>query len=182
MVPLILIGTLVVLVALVFNQLVRMRNRVDNAWSDVDVQLKRRWDLVPRLQEVARGYAGFERRVLDDLTKARAEAESADLTPDARAAAEANLAGRIRSVVGLMEAYPDLKASAQFQRLQRELAALEADVVNARDYYNAVVRDYNTLAESVPTNLVARAGGFRRAAFFSAGDEERGAPRVEVTS
>lgn len=165
----------------VFNRIVRLGNRLKGAWSDVDVQLKRRWDLVPRLVAVAQGYTGFERTALEELTAARGvAATTAEGDIAGRSEAESRLTSGVKRVVALVEAYPELRASAQFTRLQTELVVLEKDLAHARDYYNAVARDFNTLVQSVPANLVAGAAGFGPADFFRADDSERTAPEVRL--
>ena len=169
----------------VFNRLVQLRNRVAGSWSDIDVQLKRRHDLVGNLVEAVKGYAHHEQQVLQKVTAARASAEGArsEGRPGAAGAAESALSGEVGKLFALVEAYPDLKASEQFAALHRALVDVEDDLQNARRYYNAVVRDLNTRIQSVPDLLVARPFGFREREFFSLEDRQEAAvPRVELGS
>ncbi|MEW5883688.1 MAG: LemA family protein [Armatimonadota bacterium] len=155
----------IALVAL-YNRLANMRNIVRAAWSDVDVQLKRRAELIPNLVETAKGYSGFEQQTLESVTLARAGVSANDMSPQERASAEAELGARLQRMLAVVENYPELKASAQFLRLQEELSATETNIANARRYYNAAVRDYNTLVESFPSALVAAIFAYRKAEFF----------------
>lgn len=161
----------------IYNSLVKLRETADAAWADVDVQLKRRYDLIPNLVETTRGYAGHEKDTLEAVVQARSRAMNSSGPAD-RAEAEGMLTGALKSLFALSEAYPDLRASENFQQLQGTLAALEDDIQKARRYYNAVVRDYNTRVGQVPTNLVARSFGFREREFFELDDGERAVPRV----
>jgi len=174
---LIALAVLAVLVAVMYNGLVQLRERVDASWSDIDVQLTRRHDLIPNLVETVRGYASHESGTLEKVIQARNSALSAS-GPDQKAQAEAGLVGALRSIFALAEAYPDLKANQNFLRLQDSLSEIEEQVQSARRYYNAVVRDYNTKIRQVPTNLVATGFGFSVREFFAAGEEERSVPRV----
>jgi LemA protein len=165
----IIAAALLVWIVWVFNRLVGFRNAARAAWSDIDVQLKRRHDLVQNLVETVRGYKDFERATLEAVVLARGRAVEARDSGDPRAAgrAEGALAGGLGRLFALVEAYPDLKASERFMDLQRALVALENDLQNARRYYNAVVRDFNTRIQSFPDVLVARALGFRERDFFT---------------
>jgi LemA protein len=174
-------AALVVTAALAYNRLVRMRNLVRNAWSDVDVQLRRRSDLVPALVEVVKGYVGHERNVLEEVTVARAHAEAA-AAPQERAAAERELVGRLTRLIALAEDYPELKASHQFGELHRQLTAIEEDLASARKYYNGAAADYRTLLQSFPLVLVARPMGFVAAELFAAEGEARVTPAVEIAA
>jgi len=168
MTGLILIGLLVavsVSIAGLYNGLVKLRNASDSAWSDIDVQLKRRADLVPNLVESVKGYAGHERTTLDEVTQARAHALRA-VTPGERSAAESALGHALGGLLAVAEAYPELKASENFLSLQGELSRLENAIQKARRYYNAVVRDLNTQCEAFPSNLVASRFGFAKKAYF----------------
>jgi len=172
---------LVTAVIIVFNRLIRLRNARSTAWSDIDVQLKRRHDLVRNVVEVVRGYTDFERTTLEQVTAARGQAVAAlDSGDPARAGqAEGELAGGMRRLFALAEAYPQLKASEHFLELQRTLVDLEDDIQNARRYYNAVVRDLNTRIQSFPDLLVARPLGFREGKFFEIeSPEEAEVPRA----
>ncbi len=166
---------LVVLLALLlwgYNTLTRMRNLVRTAWSDIDVYLRRRADLIPNLVNVARGYSGFERRVLQEVTEARSAVLRGELSPQERASREKALETRITELIAIAENYPELKASVHFANLQTALSETENLIANARRYYNAAVRDYNTLTESFPTNLVAVLFGFKKAQFYAVHDED----------
>ena len=168
----------VVVVIALYNRLVSLRQHVRGAWADIDVQLKRRADLVGNLVETVKGYAAHEQRTLTEVTRWRSAAATA-VEPQARATAESGLTQALRSLFAVAEAYPELKADQSFVSLQAELSQLESDTQNARRYYNAVVRDYNTALETFPSNLIATLGAFRAHAFFELGDEaERRPPRV----
>lgn len=160
---LVLIAALAAIV--IYNKLVRLRNTVDASWSDIDVQLKKRYDLVPNLVETVKGYASHEKSVFEKVTEARSMAMQAT-TPEQKAAAENMLGQTLKSLFAVAEAYPDLKASTNFTQLQTQLQGLEDNIENARRYYNAVVRDYNTLIQSFPSNLLATQFSFNRREFF----------------
>jgi LemA protein len=181
LIALIVIFALILLAALavmsIYNGLVRKRNAVDNAWAQVDVQLKRRHDLVPNLVETVRGYAGHESQTLAAVTTARAQALSAQ-TPAAQAAAEDALSGALKSLFAVTESYPDLKASQNFAALQEELATTENRIAYSRQYYNDAVLTYNNAIQTVPANLVAGMGGFAAQEYFQTPDEERGPVQV----
>jgi LemA protein len=172
----------VVLLALVgaglYNSLVRARVRVDEAWSGIATQLKRRHDLIPNLVETVKGYAGHERGVLEKVTELRSRAMTAT-TPAQAAQAEGLLTHALRGLYAVAENYPDLKANQSFVALQQTLADTEGMIAGARQGYNAAVRDLNTRVESVPTNLLAGAFGFTRREFFELEDPaERQVPQV----
>ena len=174
-----LVAVLALALVGMYNSLVRLRLRAQNAWSDIDVQLKRRADLVPNLVETVKGYAGHERETLESVTQARARAVAAQSAgPAERAEAEAQLTAALRGLTVAVEAYPQLQASGGFRDLQAQLGQIEEAVQNARRYYNAVVRDYNTKIMTVPTNLVAGPFGFRPREFFEAQAAEREVPKV----
>src|SRR5687767_2698205 len=156
---LIILGVLVLALVVVFNGLVGARNRVKEAWSDIDVQLKRRYDLIPNLVEVVKGYAKHEKEAFESVTKARSAAMSAQ-TPDAKAQAEGELTGTLKSLFALAEAYPDLKANENFKALQDELSDTENKIQAARRFYNGTVRDFNTKLQVFPTNIFGRMLGF----------------------
>ena len=162
-----LVVLLVAFLVLTYNTLVRRRNQVDNAWGQVEVQLTRRYELIPNLVETVQGYAGHEHRTLGAVTRARAEALSAQ-GPAARAAADDQLTGALKSLFAVSEAYPDLKASGNFRELQDELANTEDRAAYARQYYNDAVLSYNNSVHTIPTVLVAGAMGFRGREFFRA--------------
>jgi len=152
-------------VAFVYNGFVKLRVLAENAWADVDVQLKRRHDLIPNLVEAVRGHAGFERGTLEDVVRARARAMTAE-GPAARGVAETGLTGALGRLFVLAESYPELRAAASYGRLQGALVAVEDALQNARRYYNAVVRDFNTAIERFPSNLVAQLFGYGRREYF----------------
>jgi LemA protein len=163
---------------LTFNRLTRLRQLADNAWADIDVQLKRRHDLIPSLVNVVKGHAGYERGTLEAVVDARARALAAE-GPAARGRAEAPVEGSLHRLLAVAEAYPELRAVASFRELQTALTEVEDHLQQARRYYNAVVRDYNTGLGQFPANLVAGGLGFRPREFFGLEDDaERAVPRV----
>ena len=165
----------------VYNGLVRLRLRGDGAWADIDVQLKRRHDLIPNVVEAVKGYAAHEQRVFVQVTQARTQA-MAPGGPADRGAAEAQLAGSLKSLFAVAEAYPQLRANENFLGLQRSLTEIEEALQAARRYYNAVVRDYNTKLEVLPDRLIASAAGFRPKEFFQLeSSAEAQAPRVSFS-
>ena len=171
----------VVILALVglYNRLVSLRVRSENAWSDIDVQLKRRADLVPNLVSTVKGYAAHERETLDAVTQARTKAVAAQSgTPAQRAAAEGELSNALRGLTVAVEAYPQLQASGGFRDLQAQLATIEDAIQNARRYYNAVVRDFNTAVSTFPSNLFASSMGYKELEFFQAEEGDRALPKV----
>ena len=183
MIPLIIvIVVVVILVALVigaYNGLIRRRNQVDNAWSQIDVQLKRRIDLIPNLVETVKGYAAHERETLAAVVEARNAAIAAPDTPKAQAAADGVLTGALRQLFALSEAYPDLKANQNFLALQEELTATEGRVAYARQFYNDSVLTYDNKLESFPTVIIAKMFNFEPKEYFEAEDQARTAPTVE---
>ena len=164
----------VVASVIVFNELVAARNQVRAAWSDIDVQLTRRHDLVPQLVAAVQGYAGYERATLTALTELRTRALSAATLAD-KAQAEGELAQQINRILALQENYPDLKASENFLALQRELVEIEDHLQYARRFYNGAVRDLNTKIETFPVLIIARLAAFKPAEFFRSGMDQ-GAP------
>ncbi len=172
------VAAIVIFVIVSYNRLVSLSQRTQSAWSDVDVQLKRRTDLVPNLVESVKGYAAHERGTLDAVIRARGAAVAAQ-TPESRAQAEGQLTQALRGLFALAESYPDLKASANFQALQASLGEIEDAVQSARRYFNAVVRDLNTTIEIFPSNLVAGLFQFREHAYFELDRPgERQVPKV----
>ena len=155
-----------------YNGLVRLRVQADESWSGIDVQLKRRHDLIPNLVETVKGYASHEKETLDRVITARNSAMSAQ-TPEAKAGAENMLTGALKTVFALSEAYPDLKANQNFMALQKSLEEVEDNLQNARRYYNAVARDLNTKCDTFPSVLIANAFGFKKRIFFEAEASER---------
>ena len=163
----------------VFNRLVRLRNQVRTAWADIDVQLQRRHDLVPQLVAAVRGYAAHESALLEAVTALRGRAVVAT-TPAQLGAVEAELHQAVGRLIALEERYPDLKASANFLTLQRDLVQVEEHLQFARRFYNGAVRDLNDGVQKVPDALVARLAGFREAEFFQASSDSREAPAVAL--
>ena len=166
----IVIGGVVLLgivLALGYNRLVSLRNEVDTGWANIDVQLQRRGDLIPNLVEAVRGYAAHERRVFDEVTKARTALQHAG-TPGAAAEANEGLSIALGRLFAVAEAYPDLKASENFLQLQEDLTDTEDKISAARRYYNSTVLHFNTAIQSIPWLLVAKPLGFRAREFFSA--------------
>jgi LemA protein len=176
------VAAVIVYAIVVFNRLVRTRQMANEAWSGIDVQLKRRSDLVPNLVETVKGYAGHERSVLEEVTALRAAARA--LPGDnvaARAQAEGALSAALGKLFALSENYPDLKASANFLGLQQQLSDLENELQMARRYYNGAVRNLNVLAQSFPSNLIAGAFGFAQRDYFELSDASEGAaPQVSL--
>lgn len=163
----------------VFNGLIRLRNRVQEAWSDIDVQLKRRYDLIPNLINSVKGYAKHESGVFENVTKARSQAMQAG-TPAEHAQAENMLTGALKSLFAVSENYPELRASENFMHLQQELTDTENKIQSSRRFYNGQVRDFNTKIEVFPNNFVAGILGFTKQEFFEiANDSERETPKVE---
>lgn len=169
-----IIGVLVVWAIVMYNSLVAMRIRAEEAWADIDVQLKRRYDLIPNLVETVKGYASHERETLESVMEARASAtqvhvDPSNITPDqitAMAGAEAGLGGALGRLMAVAEAYPDLKANQNFSELQASLEDTENKIQAARRFYNSNVRDYNTKIETVPSNIIANMFAFVKKAFF----------------
>ncbi len=178
---LLLIGLVVLVWAVfAFNRLVHLRNQVRTAWADIDVQLKRRHDLVPQLVAAVKGYAGHERGVLTAVTELRAQAMS--LTSPARLGqVENSLEQALTQLFALKEAYPELKANENFLQLQRDLVQVEDNLQYARRFYNGAVRDYNTSIERFPDMLIANSAGFTANEFFSADESDRAAVPVELS-
>ena len=165
-----------------YNGLVRLKVQCDNAWADIDVQLKRRYDLIPNLVETVKGYAGHERGTLEAVINARNRAMSATGPAD-KAQAENMLSGALKSLFALSEAYPQLRAIESFTSLQNSLTQIEDTVQNARRYYNAVVRDLNTKILQFPTNIFAGMLGFKEREFFEVSSAaEREAPKVSFST
>ncbi len=155
-----------------YNSLVQLRVRADSAWSDIDVQLKRRHDLIPNLVETVKGYAAHEKGTFENIAKFRSQAMQAS-TPADKAAAENQLTGALKSLFAVAENYPELKASEEFTQLQNSLSQTEDAIQNSRRYYNAVVRDFNTKIQSFPTNILAGMFGFQPRQFFETTEADR---------
>ncbi len=177
-----IIVALVVLLAIyalvTYNGLVSMRNRIENAWAQIDVQLKRRYDLIPNLVETVKGYAAHERGTLEAVVQARNMAMSAQ-GPQDQAAAENMITGALKSVFALSEAYPDLKANQNFLNLQEELTGTEGRIAYARQFYNDTVYSYNTKIQSVPSNVIAKQFKFAEREYFEVDDAARGSVQVD---
>jgi LemA protein len=182
MIAVIVIVVIVVIIGLVFwlgyNGLVKRRVQVDNAWSQIDVQLKRRHDLIPNLVETVKGYAAHERGTFEAVTNARANAINAQ-TPPEQAQAENVLSGALKSLFAVAEAYPDLKANQNFLNLQEELTSAEDRIAYARQYYNDSVGSYNTQIQKFPTNLLAGMFNFEKREFYDAAPEDTETPQVQ---
>jgi len=165
-----------------YNGLIRLRNRTDEAWSDIDVQLKRRYDLIPNLVETVKGYAKHEKQVFEDVTKARADAmkvTESDLK--GKAQKENMLTSALKSVFAVAENYPELKASDNFLQLQGELTDTEDKIEAARRFYNGNVRDFNTKLQTFPTNMIGNSLGFKDYEFFETQEGEREAVKVDFS-
>jgi LemA protein len=175
------IAVVVVLLGLVlvamYNRLVRLRNRTENAWSQVDVQLRRRYDLIPNLVETVKGYASHERATFEEVTKARGAAQQAG-TVEAQAQAENQLTAAIGRLFAVAEQYPQLRATENFQSLQGDLSDTEQKIAVARQVYNDTVQTYDTAIETVPTNIVAGIFNFEEKAYFEIEEPARAAPQV----
>jgi LemA protein len=162
---LVVLGLLVAVAVMAYNRLVALGQRSEEAWSDVDVQLKRRTDLVPNLVESVKGYADHERGTFEEVVRARGAAVNAE-THEARGRAEGQLSDALRHLFAVAESYPDLKANENFQSLQESLGQIESDIQSARRYYNAVVRDLNTAVDSFPSNQIALVFRFVKRGYF----------------
>ncbi len=169
---LIILAIIVLWLIFAYNRFIRLRKRTDEAWSDIDVQLKRRHDLIPNLVETVKGYASHERELFEKVTEARANAISASGAAK-KAEAENMLSGALKSLFAVAENYPQLRASENFAKLQDELADTENKIQSARRFYNGNVRDLNIAIETFPSNIIARMFNFKQAEFFEIEGEER---------
>ncbi len=169
-----IVAFVVIAVIFMYNKLIRLKNRVAEAWSDIDVQLKRRYDLIPNLINTVKGYAKHERETLERVVEARNQAMSAQKGGDAKKQAEAEnmLSSTLKSIFALAESYPDLKANQNFLELQREISDTENKIQASRRFYNGNVKDFNIALELFPTNMIAGTLGFAKRDFFEIGDEE----------
>jgi LemA protein len=185
MVWVLLLAGLVLVVALavvvLYNRLVRLRNRAENAWAQVDVQLRRRYDLIPNIVEAVKGYAAHERGTFDEVTQARTAAQQAQGVAE-QAQAENALTAAIGRLFAVAEAYPQLRATENFQQLQAQLADVEQKIAVARQVYNDTVLTYDNALETVPTNIVASLFGFRPQAYFETEGAAREAPAVQFSN
>lgn len=181
--PFYIVIAVIVILALwivaVYNGLVSLVNQTKNAWSDIDVQLKRRYDLIPNLVETVKGYAKHEKGVFEEVTKARSAAMSAKGIEE-KGQAENMLTGALKSLFAVSENYPTLRASENFSKLQDELSQTENNIEASRRFYNANVRDLNTKIETVPTNIIANMFGFKQQEFFQAQASEKEAVKVSM--
>jgi LemA protein len=173
-----IVAVLIIWLIAVYNGLVRLKNRVDEAWSDIDVQLKRRYDLIPNLVNTVKGYAAHEKEVFEKVTEARTRAMGAQSAGD-KAQAENMLSQTLKSLFAVAEAYPDLKANQNFLELQRELTDTEDKIQASRRFYNGNVRDFNTKIQVFPNNMIAGSLGYVAREFFEAGEGEKEAVKVE---
>lgn len=161
------VAAVLLLVVLLYNRLVQLRNRVDNSWAQVDVQLKRRYDLIPNVVETVKGYAAHEQQTFERVVQARNAAQAAQ-GPEEQAQAENALTAALRQLFALAESYPELRAAPNFAALQQELSETENRIAVARQIYNDSVLSYNNAVQSIPTNIVAAIGGFKTRPFFEA--------------
>src|SRR6202045_1984569 len=180
MIALVVLIVIAVYLVSVYNSLVRVRNEVDNSWRQIDVQMKRRHDLIPNLVEAVKGYMQFERDTLTQVVEARAKAVSA---PDqaSRMAAESQITTGMGKLLAVMENYPQLKADENVLKLQEELTTTENQIAYARQAYNDVVLDLNTRIQTFPTNLIATNFGFKPAGYFKGAPEEQAVPKVDLS-
>jgi LemA protein len=173
-VPLIII----IIIAFIYNSLVGLRNHVKESWSDVDTELKRRYDLIPRLVSTVKGYAAHEKEVLEKVTEARTRALHSTGSPRSQAVDENELVRNLKSLFAVVERYPDLKASGNFLELHRELVNTEDRIQAARRFYNGNVREYNNRVQMFPSTIVASTFNFKEAEFFEIEEMERAVPAV----
>ena len=174
-----IVGLAVIVFVAIYNGLIRRRTRIEEAWSDIEVQMKRRYDLIPNVVETVKGYATHEQSVLENVTKARTQAMGAQ-DSNARLQAENALSSTLKTLFAVAENYPDLKANANFLDLQRELADTENKLQSGRRFYNSVVRDYNTMTQTFPSALIASMFGFVKKDFFGL-EEEAAREPVKVS-
>lgn len=173
------IGLIALAFVVIYNGLVKLRNASEQAWSDIDVQLKRRYNLIPNLVETVKGYASHEKSTFEDVVNARNMAMQSS-TPGEKSQTENILQSTLKSIFALAESYPELKANQNFLDLQDELSTLEEQIQMARRYYNAVVRDLNTRVETIPSNIVANMFGFQKKDYFELdAPDQRETPAVD---
>ncbi len=175
---LIVVAAIVLWVIAVFNGLIRLKTRTDEAWSDIDVQLKRRYDLIPNLIEAVKGYAAHEKQLFEKVTEARSKAINAQGAEE-KGKAENALSGTLKSLFAVAEAYPELKANENFLQLQNELSDTENKIQAARRFYNGNVRDLNIKIETFPSRIIAGMLGFKKREFFEADESEKAVPEVK---
>ena len=169
---LIITGILILLVILSYNSLIRLRNQIDNAWAQIDVQLKRRFDLIPNLIETVKGYTKHEKGVLEEVTKARTAFMNANSVKE-KAKAENMLEGTLKTLFAVSENYPQLKANENFLQLQEELSGTESKIAYARQHYNDMILEYNNKVQSFPTNILAKMFNFKEKESYPIPEEER---------
>ncbi len=174
-----IVAVIVIYLIVAYNGLIRGRNQIENAWSQIDVQLKRRIDLIPNLVETVKAYAAHEKETLDAVVRARNAAIAAPATPHGQAEADTAITGALRQLFALSEAYPDLKANQNFLALQEELSATEGKVAYARQFYNVSVLEYNNKLQQFPTVFYAKRLKFERREYFEADEAARTVPTVE---
>ena len=174
----VLVAIIAIVVGVIYNMLVRKRQLAFNGWSDIDVQLKSRADLIPQLVSTVQGYAAHERTLFEEIAQKRSAAQAAGDDAKARAAAETALARPVGKLIAVAEDYPELKASDQFLELQKQLVETEDKIEMARRFYNGAVRELNTLIESVPSNLVAGALSFTKRDYFEIEESSRATPSI----
>lgn len=162
-----------------YNGLVKLRNMKDEGWSGIDVQLKRRSDLIPNIVETVKGYAAHEKETLENVTAARAAVATAGDNPEARFKAENALTGTLKTLFAVAENYPDLKANESFLNLQGQLSDIENDLHMARRYYNGTARNLNNAVQQFPSVIIAKMFGFEKAPYFETDDDSRAAPKVQ---
>jgi len=178
LIVIIVIVAIILWVIAVFNGLIRLKNRTDEAWSDIDVQLKRRYDLIPNLIETVKGYAAHEKQLFEQVTEARAKAINAQGAEE-KGKAENMLSGTLKSLFAVAENYPQLKANENFLQLQTELSETENKIQAARRFYNGNVRDLNIKIETFPSRIIAGILGFKKREFFEADEAEKTVPEVK---
>ena len=169
-----------IVIALIYNSLVGLRNHVKESWSDVDTELKRRYDLIPRLVSTVKGYAAHEKEVLERVTDARTRALHSTGSPRSQAVDENELVSNLKSLFAVVERYPNLKANDNFLDLQRELVNTEDRIQAARRFYNGNVREYNNRVQMFPSTIIASTFSFKAAEFFEIDEMERNAPNVDL--
>ncbi|MDV0446669.1 Protein LemA [Methanosarcinaceae archaeon Ag5] len=177
---LLLIIVVVAAFVMMYNNLVKARNFVENAWAQIDVQLKRRSDLIPNLVETVKGYAGHEKQLLENVTAARSAVMKAT-TPHEKAEASNMLSSTLKSLFAVAENYPQLKANENFRDLQNQLTETENKIAYTRQFYNDTVTKYNNTIQTIPTNIVAKLGGFTKKELFEAAEEEKVVPKVSFS-
>ena len=173
------VAVVILWLILAYNRLITLKNRAKEAWSDIEVQLKRRYDLIPNLVQTVKGYAKHEQSAFENVTKARAEALKGGGTAHEQAVKENMLTGALKSIFAIAEAYPELKANTNFLELQRELSDTENKIQASRRFYNTTVMDLNTAIQTFPTNLMAKPFSFKEEAFFDAPEAEEQPVKVQ---